>query len=175
MKIVSFYTEPEPDSNYYTKHGERLAKECEYFGLDYHIEELESRGDYWLNCQMKPNFILSCIEKFGMPLVWLDVDTKIDKVPNLEDLGQIDLGAFNFINGNLLMHSYCLYFNGESSIDLLKDWKARTENPIKITPHHRGDHFNLIDTINEGNYNWKYMEEFCSVSYTPGRLIKSKC
>lgn len=169
-KIISFYSEPEPNSTYYTDNYKRFVKECDSLELDYYVEELESKKDYWLNCKMKPEFIQSCMQKFNMPLIWLDIDSIIRKKPTLEKLEKIDFGAVKK-NDSILFYGHCLFFNNsESSLEIINQWKEKVENPKK----HRGDHFYLIDVIEGGNFNWSYMEDFTKFKLTPKSIIKSK-
>ncbi len=75
--IISFYT----DTWEYKKHSERLAMECEKLGLDFVIKEYPSAGSWIDNTRIKPSFIYETIKELQRPVLWLDVDASIYKLP----------------------------------------------------------------------------------------------
>lgn len=76
--IISFFTQDWE----YPQHAKRLEKECRDLDIDLYVKELESTGSYRANCGKKPMFIMSCLEKFRRPVLWLDVDASIMRYPS---------------------------------------------------------------------------------------------
>lgn len=168
MKIISFYTEPNDSSNFYTENSKRFIKECEKYGLDYHIEELESKKNYYANTKMKPYYIQSCLEKFNEPLIWMDIDTSILKKPNFL-LDHLDFAAVKHEKKTMRIHAYCLFFNNnENSHTLIRNWINSIEND---TSSIRGDHSHLCEILPKTkNLNWDFMEEFTKIQISPKSL-----
>lgn len=79
--IASFNT-PDP---YYSQHAIRLRCECYMLGLRYEIVERPDAGGYLANCRQKPVFLLETLEKYGEPLLWVDVDGSVLKRPTAID------------------------------------------------------------------------------------------
>src|SRR5690606_3078153 len=79
--IASFYT-PDP---YYSQHAIRLRCECYMLGLRYEINERPDAGGYLANCRQKPVYLLETLERWGEPLLWIDVDGSILKQPTALD------------------------------------------------------------------------------------------
>ncbi len=86
--IISFYT----DDWRYPEHAERLADECDSFGLGHYIVEKASTRNYIRNTALKPFFIKECLEKFKSPVTWIDVDALILKTFEL-DISDADILA----------------------------------------------------------------------------------
>jgi len=173
-KVISFYSEPEQDSTYYTKHARRFAGECKKHNLDYHIEELKSGGNYFNNCRMKAGFIHSCMNKFKMPLLWLDIDTYIRRQPNMSNLSTLDCAAVKSKQRHLGgIFAHCLFFNNTpTSLALLKDWKNLCDNETGIN---MGDHSIFVQALrNHKNIKRGFIKDFTEYSLAPISEISSK-
>lgn len=75
--IISFYT----NDWEYPSHAQRLKQECNALGLSSIITELPSVG-YLQNCQKKPFFIRDTIHQLKSPVLWIDVDASIYRLPD---------------------------------------------------------------------------------------------
>ena len=75
-EIVSFYADVD-GRDYYSKHADRLKRECKNLNIPSDIRPLESRGEYRLNCLRKPQFLLTVLKEKKTPFVWLDIDSII--------------------------------------------------------------------------------------------------
>jgi hypothetical protein len=173
-KVISFYSEPEEDSTYYTKHARRFTWECKKHNLDYHIEELKSKGNYFKNCRMKAGFIHECMNKFKMPLLWLDIDTFIRRQPNMSNLSSLDCGGVESIQGSPGgIFAHCLFFNNTpTSLALLKDWKNLCDNETRA---HVGDHSVFARALrNHKNIKRGFINDFTKYSLAPVSEISSK-
>lgn len=173
-KVISFYSEPDQHCNYYTDHSKRFISNCKEFDIDYHVEELKGKGDYFKNCRMKPGFILDCMNKFNMPLLWLDIDTIIKTNPILNGLSNIDFGAIRHTNprGKFPIFAHCLFFNDtQDSLKLLNVWKKRCE---QVAGKHVGDHSILSKLIKDQNIMYKFIDDFTKYTLASTKEVKSK-
>ena len=68
--VVSFYTKGTP----YEEEVKSLEESCKQFGIEYHIEGVETRGSWEENCAYKPYFMREMMQKFSRPLLWVDAD-----------------------------------------------------------------------------------------------------
>ena len=176
-KFISFYADI-PGTDYYTRHAKMLKARFAELDAAYHIEELPSKNHFALNCLMKPQFILDCLRKFDAPLIWIDVDCTINKLPKQLDRVKADVACACREDGT--PHSALLYFNNtEKSVLFLEEWIAKcaaiTNEAAKSKPHKRGgtgipgtggDHHHLIVTMLENKHNVKvrkFTSKLCSV------------
>lgn len=175
-KIISFYSEPEPNSTYYTHYAKKFIEACKMLKLDYHVEELEGKGNYFKNCRMKPLFIKSCIDKFNMPVLWIDIDSDIKSVPIVDT--DLDFAAVRKMNCVYSIYAHCLFFNiTQNGLRLLNTWKDVCENNDNAIT---GDHSLLIELLNKmtnsgSDINTGFIEEhFTKYNLAPRDEIKSK-
>lgn len=75
--IISFYTQDWQ----YPRHAHELKSDCLRLGLDHRIEELPSKGRFAANCSMKPEYIRRCLAEEQRPVLWVDVDSRMHKLP----------------------------------------------------------------------------------------------
>lgn len=75
-EIVSFYCDID-NRTYYSDHARRMRINCNENKIPHDIRELQSKGEYRLNCLSKPKFILDVLLEKKKPFVWLDVDSII--------------------------------------------------------------------------------------------------
>jgi hypothetical protein len=123
-KLISFYT----DDWLYPNHAERLKKECDNLGLQHRIERLESHGGYLQNCRMKPDFILRCLLEEKTPVLWIDVDASILKLPTYFVNLQADISAKRMSpRRNRIWHVGTMWFNyNKKTLDYVTEWKNLT-------------------------------------------------
>lgn len=130
-KLISFYSDPDP-KKYYSKHAKRFVKECKKYGFDYYVEEVPNKGDYFKNSRFKPTFILKCLEKFKMPVIWVDIDSYIKEKPDLSELKDIDFAAVQRKPNGKVSHTifaHVLFFNNTNmSVKLLRRWVSAANN-----------------------------------------------
>jgi hypothetical protein len=75
-EIISFYCDID-DRTYYSDHAKRFRINCNENNIPHDVRELQSRGEYRLNCLAKPKFILNVLMEKKKPIVWMDVDSVI--------------------------------------------------------------------------------------------------
>jgi len=90
--VVSFYSGDE----YYYKCAEALKSDCERLGLKYVIKELQFDKEFnWAElCKRKVHFYQEMLNEIDGPILWVDVDTKINKLPDFLENNPFDFGAF---------------------------------------------------------------------------------
>ncbi|HVL21628.1 MAG TPA: hypothetical protein VM422_11715, partial [Amaricoccus sp.] len=90
--VVSFFGGDE----YYARCAERLAQQCEQFGLSYDIcEYTPPEGESWVNiCRKKIAFYTGKAQEYGKPILWLDIDSQIIADPRRLLRSGADIGAF---------------------------------------------------------------------------------
>ena len=171
-KVISFYSEPDRLSQYYTDHSKRFISECKEYDIDYHVEELKGEGDYYKNCRMKPGFIQDCMNKFKMPLLWLDIDTYIKRRPNLDSLSNTNFAAVKNLAKGYPIFAHCLFFNDtQNSLKLLKDWKISCDG---VNGKHIGDHSILYKILKDKNIDYEFIDDFTKYTVAPVKEVKSK-
>jgi hypothetical protein len=90
--VVSFYG---GESLYYAA-AEQLRRDCLALNLDHDIVELPKRaGETWLEiCRRKSAFFLDMQQKHRRPILWLDVDSRLGKLPAALDGATCDVAGF---------------------------------------------------------------------------------
>jgi len=174
--LVSFFSEPELGGTYYTEHATRLKEQCERLGITHLIENIPTTGNYYSNTFLKPQFILSCLDKISTPLLWVDADSSLTDVPNLDSFEAYDAGAIRKV-GHLPIFSHALFFNQtKESRELLNRWieisKVGTVE-WKGTP--KSDHDALVMAMTEIRFKFKFIEQnFVQLGLAPKSIVKSK-
>lgn len=141
--IISFYSGDE----YYYRAAENLRGDCEKLNLPYHIEELKtSEHEDWADiCRKKVVFYHKLLRDIKGPVLWVDVDNRINWIPDiLVDArydfaaflrGFGDLAEFNPVKFSRFWHPGILFFNntdgGLSITDAI--WEANKQNKGRVT------------------------------------------
>lgn len=89
--MVSFYS----GSPYYYDAADRLRDDCERIGLDHDIVGLDSSDAGWIAaCRRKVTFSLEMHRKHRRPILWLDVDSRLSRRPDILDGATCDIAGF---------------------------------------------------------------------------------
>ena len=119
--------------SYYTLDGymddaRNLRLSLEELQIAYHFKSINSKGSWLENVKYKPKFILEMLEEHRCPIVWIDADAIVRKVPiTLFHLANthVDFAAHWRDESQLL--SGTLFFNDtQHSRRLLADWVRLT-------------------------------------------------
>ena len=177
--LISFYSEPEEGGTYYTEHAARLKGQCERLGIIHLIENIPTTGNYYTNTFLKPQFILSCMDRLNTPLLWIDADCNLTDIPQLDSFEEYDVGALQR-GGHLPIFSHALFFNqSKESRDILNRWNEISKIVSvewKGTP--KSDHDALVIALTElkSRFKFKFIEQnFTQLVLAPKSIIKSKC
>lgn len=125
MIFASFYTK----STLYEEGIKRLEDSLKRFDLPYHIEGIESQGNWKANCLYRSPFIISVMEKYNTDVVWLDADAEVLQFPHiLVNMQRYDLACY-FRDGREMLLGTSYWRNNSSVKALLRDW-VRNSNPL---------------------------------------------
>ncbi len=154
-KLISYYADFDTNK-YYEGFAKTLIQKCQSFGLDYDISELESRGNYGVNCLMKPEFILKKITEYKKPIIWMDCDTDFrepfEHFNNVaEDIGMAThSGELNGIKASPLYFNYT-----KGAFRIIREWvvhcRACYDKGITELDHDALKHY-VLDTL-QGTYS----------------------
>jgi hypothetical protein len=115
--FVSFCT----TDNGYAEEAAQLIETLDRFGLPHHVAPIGPSTGWARDCNRKPEFLRSCLDRFG-PVVWLDADARVIREPIL--LRGIDADfAAHWRHGEELL-SGTMYF-GPGAEMLLDVWSIR--------------------------------------------------
>jgi len=76
--LVTFFADID-GRTYYSDHAKRFIKNCRDLNMPFIVRELQTKGDYRLNCLSKPRFLYDMIKEINIPFVWMDVDSIMHK------------------------------------------------------------------------------------------------
>jgi hypothetical protein len=90
--LVSFWC----GGDYYREAARLLREDCERVGLDHDIVEIESATseDWIAACRRKIPFYLEMHRKHRRPILWLDVDSRLTRRPEIFDGATCDIAGF---------------------------------------------------------------------------------
>jgi hypothetical protein len=121
--VISFYTKDTP----YQLDAHHLMASCDTFGVEYHIEGIDSYGSWELNCAYKPFFIIEKLRQFECPVLWVDVDAVFAQRPKSLKVFEKDFAIYS--QADLApehpskVRSGTIYVNHtQRGIDVLKSW-----------------------------------------------------
>lgn len=154
-RVISYYSDFS-DNKYYENFANILIERCKNFNLECDISELESRGNYGVNCLMKPEFILDKIKQYKKPLIWMDCDTDFrEPFPHFNGVNE-DIGMATHsgeLNG---IKASPLYFNySKGAFRIIREWvvhcRACYDKGIVELDHDALKHY-VLDFLN-GTYS----------------------
>jgi hypothetical protein len=123
-KVVSFYTED------YLYHAKRLTGELDQLKLKHKIVKLDPIGDWIDNTRLKGRLVADEL-KYG-PVLWLDADSSIHKLPMFFDGLEADFCAWPKPNPDRPWAVGHLWFNNTpKGIELAQAWARECENAPK--------------------------------------------
>jgi len=90
---VSAYTRHTP----YEGLAHSLARQLESFALPHHVYPLANRGSWEKNCQQKADVLAEALRAYQRPVVWIDADATLHRLPTFFDGLDCDL-AFHYLS-----------------------------------------------------------------------------
>jgi hypothetical protein len=122
--IISFYTQ-----NWkYPSYATAMKRDCTRLGLQHHIVERADTRDWLKNTRLKPKFIYETLLELKRPVLWIDVDGSILKVPEIFKADYpFDFAAKKkSTTSERIWHVGTMYFNyTPSAMDFLKEWNDK--------------------------------------------------
>lgn len=88
--VISYYTKNTP----YQLEAHHFSASCQKFGIEHHIEGIDSYGSWELNCAFKPFFISQKLQQFQRPVLWVDIDAMFVKKPTRLKVFEKDFAAY---------------------------------------------------------------------------------
>lgn len=120
--VISFYT---PEWRY-AEFAKNLQEDCKRLGLPCLIEVRESRNSYVKNCNIKPEYIKEKLLELKSPVIWIDVDGSIIKLPQLmidAEIAGYDIAANQSINNPDHIHVGSFFLNYSPKVlEFLDSW-----------------------------------------------------
>jgi len=121
--VISFYTKDTP----YQLDAHHLIASCEKFGLEHHIEGIDSHGSWELNCAFKPFFIAEKLRQFERPVLWVDVDAVFVQKPKPLKVFEKDFAVYSQTDlapeHPSKVRSGTIFVNhSEKGMEVLKNW-----------------------------------------------------
>jgi len=132
--VVCYYT----INTMYEQEVNDLIKSLETFKISYRIYGIFSFGSWLFNTGYKAEFMQIMMEKYNIPLVWLDADSVIYNTPTLfKELKIKDIHCCVRIRGDNKspnLHSAIIYFNNDNEgKQIIKDWVLQSKiNMYKV-------------------------------------------
>ena len=126
--VVSFYT---PNWKY-PEYAQNLRADCDRLALDYAIESRDSTDSYVENCNIKPFFIREKLQEFKRPVLWIDVDGSIVKIPqSINILNDVDVAGYaNKQFPERISVNVLLFFYTPNALSFLDTWCNYVKNSI---------------------------------------------
>lgn len=156
MTFVCYHT-----GGNYERHAAELVESALLFGVSVDVWHRPDVGNWCGNCAQKADFVLSCLEYYQQPIVYLDADARIRKRPDmiLNMPPEVDVAFHRMDDVELL--SGTLYFSGSvQSVELATDWKRRcVEQPNVWDQRHLDASVQSMPTLNVLNLP----EEYCRI------------
>lgn len=115
--IVSYYTSP-----FYQREAFELARSCQRFSMDYHIEGVPDLGSWIANTNHKPAFLMRIDQTYpDRNIVWVDADGRIRQYPTLFNGLSVDV-AFHSWRGKTVASGTVFLRAGEARGRALRAW-----------------------------------------------------
>lgn len=153
--LISFYT----NDWKYKKYADAMIQDCILFNIPYVIQEQNSLGSYHKNCVLKPKYILEKLNQLKSPVLWTDIDNKINQKPILTNFKNVAVpkcpssiwpGADR--KRKVWFPIHILYFEySEFSLQFLKNWIDICEENFEKIGNGKHEHGLLMDMISEKN------------------------
>jgi hypothetical protein len=133
IKVVGFYTK----DTVYEEEANKLIKTLDTFSIPYYLYPIENKGQWVLNCAQKPKIIKQALDEFIDDILYLDVDARVLRRPDFEQLELSCPGYCVWKNPYTKnpeeLASGTIYFpNNKISRAVLDDWISMQEKYPKM-------------------------------------------
>jgi hypothetical protein len=157
--IISYYTK----GTRYQQYADRLRRSLDRIAKDctilYQIQGVENLGTWQKNTHYKAVFILEMLNKYGVPVLYVDADAVFHKYPALIDQLNCDMAA-HFYQGHQLA-SGTLYFNhSRVAKDVIRDWIGKNSgNPSVLDQQNLQE---VIEYLDSSEFS-RLPPEYCKI------------
>lgn len=145
----------------YEKEAEKLRESLDKLKLPYHIQIIDSLGSWQKNCLYKPIFIKQMLAEHKKPVLYLDADAVVRRIPLWEEFNNVDF-AVHYFRGEQLASGTLFFNNTLAALNLLDAWIEQN----KIKPQEL-DQANLQETVERPG--WKNR---IKIRYLPAEYCK---
>lgn len=126
MQVVAFYTKNTPYENEVQDFIDSMTK----YKVRHTIYPIKSQDCWELNCAMKPRVLLDALHTIDDNILYLDIDSRIEREPPFEEIERDIPGLCLFKKkrkraskkGPSLLSGTIYLPNNQSSINLVRDW-----------------------------------------------------
>ncbi len=126
LTIISYYT----NDWLYPDYSKKLTADCERLRVNYKVVNLPSRNCYKENCRLKSEFILNSLMEIKSPILWMDVDGSINRIPEYmssEELLEYDLAGFSKPWSERSIFVATIWFNyTKNTLSFINQWQQNT-------------------------------------------------
>lgn len=127
-QIISFHT----NDPHYTAEAQGLIESCKRLDLPLSCGILQSQGSWEANCAMKGNYVADALALWRRPLLWLDADAVVLKVPTLFENPDFEFAIY-FHQPKQEFVSNTVYFAYTPRvINLVEEWAWRCEREPQV-------------------------------------------
>lgn len=103
----------------YAVEAERLRASLQRLGLEYRIDEVQSRGSWDRNILITPEYIRDVMRETKGPVLYVDADAEFHSVPEFDRGYDI---AVHYLNGRELLDGTLWLANNPISRDVVDQW-----------------------------------------------------
>lgn len=125
IPVVGYYTINTP----YEREAEQMEQSAYEVGVEkVHFLRIPDQGKWELNCTMKPHILLSFAQLLKCPFLYVDVDARFKRYPDMLDLDWSHYGiGVHYFRGTELL-SGTIWVNPIPDVmNLLEHWKQQCE------------------------------------------------
>src|SRR5688572_16265052 len=138
--VISFYC----GDAYYYEAAEQLRRDCAQHGLDSDVVELRKEpGQSWIDiCRRKVPFYLEMQRKHDRPILWVDVDSRIARFPEVLRGATCDVAGFlrglRYLSGfdpmsvSRFFSPFALFFNNTPRARAFLEFMAKLERETDV-------------------------------------------
>ena len=142
MIVTSFFADRVGDSTY-RAFADTLTARLNELHIQHCIEQMPFRDNWMVTCKTKPSFIERVLARYRMPLVWIDVDSSVERAipsldPNVYDIAAPQGDGHHTGLVSITLEVAMIYINyTPGAIRFLARWRSLCENSsIPVTDHY---------------------------------------
>jgi hypothetical protein len=117
--ICAYFTDKYKDD------AKGLVSTLDDFKVSYYIQNVPDLGSWAANTHYKPTFIKTCLKKFDKDIVYLDVDARLERHPELFDKLDVDIAFWRVpqVYGGYISNGTLFIRNCEETKDFCEKWQ----------------------------------------------------
>jgi hypothetical protein len=159
--IISMFTKDTP----YEIEVEKLRNSLNHFNIRYDIVGINGVGNWVKNTQLKTLIIKDAINKYNIPIVWIDADAELLKYPDFFHNVDGEISYYKFEKYNDILTGTLYFDNTDNCKKVIDDWI--TINNSNDIPDAKNFFYVINKIQRSGNIQLKYIPlpvEYISIS-----------